>query len=90
MSEIIRAHELKRGDIFKKQGMLFLVYFKDDQLIQYHNYYEKMNTVSGSRGAIGANSQERVELTSTKIYTRAWGEKPRTKFKQNKKQVLCK
>ena len=87
---IIRAYELKRGDIFKKQGYMFLVYNKDDKRIWYHNYYEGPNTVSGSRGTIGANSQERVELTSTKMYTRAWGEKPRKIFKQNKKQTLCK
>ena len=79
MSEIIRAHELKRGDIFKKQGLLFLVYFKDENLIQYHNYYENVNTVSGSRGTIGANSQEWVEFISTKIYTRAWGKRNRKK-----------
>lgn len=78
---IIRANELKRGDIFRKQGGLFLVYNKDERLIMYHNYYEGDGSISGSRGQIGANSQERVELMDTKTYTRAWGEKPRTKFK---------
>ncbi len=81
MSDIIRAYELKRGDIFKKQGYMFLVYHKDDKRIRYHNYYEGTNTVSGSRGTIGANSQERVELLSIKMYTRAWAEKPRKKIK---------
>lgn len=86
MSDIIRAYKLKRGDIFKKQGLLFLVYFKDEQSIQYHNYYEGMNTVSGSRGTIGANSQERVEFISTKTYTRAWGKRNRKKKLKNQSQ----
>ena len=83
---IIRAHELKRGDIFKKQGLLFLVYFKDDKQIQYHNYYEGMDTVSGSRGQIGANSQERVEFMSTKMYTREFGKRNRKKKLNNPSQ----
>lgn len=78
---IIRAYELKRGDIFRKQGLLFLVYNKDEQKIMYHNYYEGMNTVSGSRGEMGSNSQERVELIGRKTYTRAFGKKQRKKTK---------
>ena len=85
---IIRAYELKRGDIFKKQGYLFLVYHKNEQRIMYHNYYEGTNTVSGSRGTIGANSQERVELVDIKIYERGWGEKPRKKTKPIKEVYL--
>lgn len=76
---IIRAYELKRGDIFRKQGLLFLVYNKDEERIMYHNYYEGKNTISGSRGAIGINSQERVELVGVKEYRKAFGPKPRKK-----------
>lgn len=78
---IIRAYELKRGDIFKKQGYVFLVYHKDEEQIMYHNYYDGVATVSGSRGTIGAYSQERVELVDTKVYMRAFGRKPRKKIK---------
>jgi len=61
MSEIIRAYELKRGDIFKKQGYLFVVLSINDKHIVHRNYYAHDERTMGSVGKIGAKSQERVE-----------------------------
>lgn len=61
MSEIIRAYKLRKRDIFKKQGYLFVVLSVNEKHIVYRNYYPHDDRQMGSAGKMGAKSQERVE-----------------------------
>ncbi len=63
---IIRAYELKRGDIFKKQGYAYLVVQKTERDIIYRNYYAHDERIMGTIGIMGAYSQERIEHIGTK------------------------
>ncbi len=66
MSEIIRAYELKRGDIFKKLGTYYLVIRVSEKEIVYSGWSENYETHSGAYGAMGGKTQERVEYMGVK------------------------
>jgi hypothetical protein len=82
MSGIIRAYELKKGDLFKKQGTIYLVNELTDVKIIYSYYWEDLKSGGGNRFVMGRRSQERVEYV---------GEKPKkkkTKPFKNLKQIV--
>jgi hypothetical protein len=66
MSEIIRAYELKRGDLFIKQSVNYLVQKVTDTHIIYSNYSETYQGGSGQYCTIGRWSQERIEYLGQK------------------------
>lgn len=56
---IIRAYELKKGDVFERTGVKYKVIFVSDQGIYYKHYKDRS---AGHRGEMGRRSQERVVL----------------------------
>ena len=58
---IIRAFELRRGNVFIKQGSYYVVVRVDNESIVYTSWNKNLERNSGTYGRIGVNSQERVE-----------------------------
>ncbi len=67
MSEIIRAYELKKMDLFIKQCVLYLVVRITDKEIHYCSYNEDWKTYAGTSNTMGRYSKERVEYVGSKI-----------------------
>lgn len=94
--KIIRAYELKRWDIFIKQGGVYLVIRIINGEIHYTGYNQKEETYVGNKYYIGAKSQERVEWIGVKpvkkktrpIIEYKNGYDPTWKNKGNKKATL--
>jgi len=66
MSEIIRAYELKKWDLFIKQAVLFIVVKLTDTHILYSVYDREAGSYCGIYREMGRRSQERVEYFGTK------------------------
>ena len=66
MSDIIRAYELKRHDLFVKQGTLYLVVRVTNEGIVYSFFCRENEWGSGRYCTIGRWSQERVEYIGKK------------------------
>jgi len=66
MSDIIRAYELNRYDLFIKQAVLFIVVKLTDIHILYSVYDREAGTYCGIYREMGRRSQERVEYFGTK------------------------
>jgi len=66
MSEIIRAYELKKWDLFRKQGVVYLVLRITDKEIIYSGYMYELETYWGRGSEMGKYSQERVEYVGVK------------------------
>jgi hypothetical protein len=66
MSEIIRAYELKRNDVFIKQTVTYVVVRVTDKDIIHSNYSFDCESGGGQYCRIGRWSQERVEYLGVK------------------------
>jgi hypothetical protein len=87
MSEIIRAFQLKKGDLFIKQGTCYVVSGLTDGGIVYSWWSGKLKSRCGTYGRIGAKSQERVEYVGMKPKKKLTKPFKKNKFYNIKKQA---
>lgn len=62
---IIRAFQLKPGDVFERGGRDYQVVSVSDKVIEYCNFTPPRGANRGWYGQIGRNSKERVILVNT-------------------------
>lgn len=64
---IIRAYLLEKGDLFLKQGTLYLVVHKNERDIIFKSCDKNSFNAGGEERRIGSKSQERVELAEAGV-----------------------